>query len=152
MHQPIRDGLEDYLAGKAGLSREFTAHLDSCAECAAQVSLMKQQSRMLGALRASVEPRAGFYARVLDRIEQRPRPTIWSVMLEPSFGRRIAMACAAVTIVIGGYLISTEPGDQVYRTPAAVIDSRDVARQESPAMQERDRDSVLVTLASFRED
>src|SRR5581483_5441567 len=104
MHQPIRDGLEDYLAGKTGLASEFTAHLTSCAECAAQVSLMKQQSRMVRALGASVEPRAGFYARVLDRIEQRPRPTIWSLMLDPSFGRRIAMACAAVTVVVGGYL------------------------------------------------
>ena len=151
MHQPIRDGLEDYLAGKAGLPREFTAHLNSCSQCADEVGLMKQQARMLSSLHASAEPRPGFYARVLERIEQQPRPTIWSVMLQPSFGRRIAVACATLTIVLGGYLIGTEPGDQNSRS-AAVVESQDVSRPESTAVQQSDRDSVLVTLASFREN
>jgi len=152
MHQPIRDGLEDYLAGKTRLPSSFTAHLESCPECAAEAGLMKEQSRTLAALRASVEPRAGFYARVLDRIEQQARPSIWAVMLEPSFGRRIAVACAMLTVFLGGYLISTEPGDQGARAPSVIVDTRDPAGPESARLQAQDRDSVLVTLASFREN
>jgi anti-sigma factor RsiW len=152
MHQPIRDGLEDYLAGKKGCPGEFTQHLDSCPECAAEVGLMKQQSSMLGTLRTSMEPSAGFYARVLQRIEQQPRPSIWTMMLDPSFGRRIAVGCAMATVVLGAYLIGTEPGDQHWRAQSATVETRTAAPQESLAAQQSDRDDVLVTLASFREN
>jgi|SRR5579884_2526113 len=149
MHQPIKDGLEDYLAGKPSLPDKFTSHLNSCSDCAAEVGALQEQARLLGTLRASVEPQAGFYARVMDRIEQRIKPSIWSVMLEPSFGRRIAVICATVTVVLGAYLISTEPGDQV-RPAATVIETQNVSGTASSMSAQQDRDAVLVTLASFR--
>lgn len=150
MHQPMKNGLEDYLAGKTGLPREFTAHLESCAECAAEAAEMREQSLLFGALRTEVEPRAGFYARVLDRIEQQALPSIWSMMLEPAFGRSIAVACAALTIVVGTYLFTTETHGQFHRP--AVVRTQDIAQQENSPIQQQDRDAVLVSLASFQEN
>ena len=76
MHQPIKDNLEDYLRGVGGkftrpVPPEMKAHLDSCGECAEKLTQLERQSVALRSLRApdDVEPRAGFYARVMQRIE-----------------------------------------------------------------------------------
>ena len=152
MHQPITDGLEAYLAGeKTGLPETFNEHLESCPECTDELSAMSRQSRLLGVLRTNVEPRPGFYARVIERIEQQVRPSIWSLMLEPAFGRSIAVVCAVLTLVMGTYLIATEPGEHMSR-PAAAIVTQDVAQQETPATAQQDRDAVLVNLASYQEN
>jgi hypothetical protein len=150
MHQPIKDGLESYLAGETGLSDIFHEHLRSCHQCAEQVRTIEGQSRMLASLRAEREPQSGFYARVLERIEQQVPPSIWSVMLEPAFGRSIAVAGALLTLVLGTYLIATEPGEGLSR-PAAMVETQDFAAQQQGTNQ-RDRDAVLVNLASFREN
>jgi len=151
MHQPIKDGLEDYLAGKTGTSREFTQHLQSCPDCEAELNSISSQARLFGALRANVEPRAGFYARVLEKIEQQTPPSIWAIMLEPRFGRRIAVACATATLVLVGYLIGTEPGDRSAQTRPALVQMSD-GGHETAATASQDRDAVLLTLASFREN
>lgn len=150
MHQPIRNGLEAYLTGDTGLPEDFSEHLKSCSECSEQVEVMRQQSQMLGSLHADAEPRPGFYARVLERIDRQVRPSIWALMLEPAFGRSIAVACAVITLVLGTYLIATQPGDMVAR-PVSVIQTQDLAQQDAVATQQ-DRDAVLINLASFREN
>jgi anti-sigma factor RsiW len=149
MHQPIKEGLEAYLAGTTGLPESFNQHLESCRDCAGQVHEMRAQARLLEALRTDAEPRPGFYSRVLERIEQSVRPSMWSVMLEPAFGRSIAVAGAVLTLVLGTYLISTEPGDQNSR-PASVMATQDLAPTVNLAATPQDRDAVLVNLASFR--
>jgi len=150
MHQPIRDSLEAYLAGTTGLPKTFDEHLNSCTECAEQVSAMRRQANLLGALRTVYEPRPGFYARVLERIDRQARPSIWSVMLEPAFGRSIAVAGAVLTLVLGTYLVATEPGD--HSRPASVVETQEFTPQETAVATPQDRDAVLVNLASFREN
>src|SRR5690349_5966145 len=99
MHQPIRESLEDFL--RAGRDRqlpaEFQAHLGECAECAGELQLLQEQSQLLRTLgnAAEVEPRAGFYARVIERIQAQPA-SMWSVFLERKFGFRLALASAAL--------------------------------------------------------
>lgn len=159
MHQPIRNHLEAYLSGSRGdsqhapIPQEFHTHLAACGSCAEQVQALANHSRLLRPIQqpAGLEVRPGFYARVMDRIEQQRRPdSFWSVFLEPTFGKRVAYACTALVLVLGTYLVSSEPGDQ---TPApVVIVSQD---QSSSALdgtvQPKDRDAVLVNLASFHE-
>jgi predicted anti-sigma-YlaC factor YlaD len=170
MHEPIREKLEEYLKGSAGkISQDFHAHLEACQECAGEVQQMEAQVEMLRALRPGVEiePSAGFYARVMDRIETQGRASIWSVLLEPAFGRRLAVACAALVVLLGTYFVATELNDPMVASaptvatsvPASVDlsapSSRDqaadlVAYQDS-IQQRRQRDAVLVNLASFHE-
>lgn len=143
MHQVILDRLEQYLTGTPG-SREFTAHLESCPECRTEVSEMQELSSAFAALRAPEEitPRAGFYARVAERVEQqRPRSFASLFWLDPVFGKRVAFASLMILAVLGSYLISRETDYSAGPTnPEAVM------AQQAPA---QDPDVMLATLASY---
>ena len=163
MHQPIRDNLEEYLNGwnDREIPQDFDAHLASCRACAEELRIIQQQMNMLRVLRpaADVEPRQGFYARVIDRIEKQGSDSFWSIFLEPAFGRRLAIASAALVLLLGTYLVSTEPGDHGF-TPSAVAvvqpDAPDVGVPDDvtlpgPDSLQQQRDAVLVNLASYQE-
>ena len=166
MHQPIRDNLEEYLKGSAPeVPQAFHAHLVACEECATELRLLETQANMLRSLRsdAGVGPNPGFYARVMDRIEEQAPASIWSVFLQPSFGRRLAIASATLVVLLGTYLVTTEPGDQTPAAAPAVATTDSVkpgaSEMGAPEMgatqdslqQQRRRDAVLVDLASFHE-
>ncbi len=153
MHQPVKDGLEDYLSGKRTRTGELEAHLSVCAECAAELGELQLQTRLIRSLNAGpAEPAPGFYARVLQRIEERVKPSIWAILLQPAVGRRIAVASAALTLVVGGYLVTNER--MFHSNAAAAIAAQRAAVQGSDSTQQdqQDRDAVLVNLASFREN
>ncbi|HXA68496.1 MAG TPA: hypothetical protein VNV82_25255 [Bryobacteraceae bacterium] len=161
MHQPIRDSLEEYLKGSARqVPQAFHAHLVACEECASELRLLETQANMLRLLRSDAEvgPSAGFYARVMERVEEQDRGSIWSVFLQPSFGRRLAIASATLVVLLGTYLVTTEAGDQSVAAvaPAVATDSVKVAAPDAGAVQDslqqqHRRDAVLVDLASFHE-
>ena len=156
MHQPIKEGLENYLngSGDRGISQDFTAHLASCKACADELLLIQEQSRLLRSLRAAeVEPRPGFYARVMERIEQQADSSIWSIFLRPSFGRRIAIASAALVVLMGTYLVSTEPGSAGLPPSDAAVVSTTLPEGSVPAEDslQQQRNAVLVNLASYHE-
>lgn len=160
MHQPIRDNLEEYLNGSNDreIPQDFAAHLTSCSACVEELRIIQQQTQMLRTLRpGDLEPRAGFYARVMDRIENQGSDSFWSIFLEPAFGRRLAIASAALVLLLGTYLVSTEPGDHGL-TPVAVMQpgAPDVATNDDvtlpgPDSLQQQRDAVLVNLASYQE-
>jgi len=154
MHQPIRDHLEDYLRGAAqGIPQGFQAHLDRCEECAREIRLLEQQSRTLQSLRPpEMEPRAGFYARVMERIEAQ-QSSIWSAFLERKFGLRLAVASAALALLMGTYLVSSGPGGLLSSTPTVVLTDTSAtdASLQPDLVQQHQRDAVLVDLASFHE-
>ncbi len=179
MHQPIRDNLEEYLKGPAGkIPQEFQAHLAACEDCASELRLYQLQAEILRALRPGneAEPRAGFYARVMDRIETQGRGSIWSVLLDPAIGRRLAVACATLVVLLGTYFVATELSEPIVAVaPSAVVASsaaptmaraipasipdapvqqnvvREKVVREDNVSQQRQRDAVLVNLASFHE-
>jgi anti-sigma factor RsiW len=144
MHQVILVRLEEYLSGSPS-PREFTAHLESCEECSAEVREMLELS---GALRAIREPEPlavppGFYARVTQRVEvARPR-SFWSLFwLEPAFGRRVAFASLMTLAILGSYLISHETEySNGPANPAAIMAQQSTG--ENP-------DNMLATLASYQ--
>ena len=160
MHQPIKDNLEEYLkgSGEREISQDFTAHLASCRACADELRIIQRQAQMLQVLRpGDVEPRAGFYARVIERIEKQGSDSIWSIFLEPAFGRRLAIASVALVLLLGAYLISTEPGDHGLTPPPVIaVQQGDPApavpdTPPGPDSLQQQRDAVLVNLASYQE-
>ena len=166
MHEPIRDNLEEYLKGSpSNISQDFHAHLEACQDCAGELREMEAQAELLHALRSGkeIEPSAGFYARVMDRIETQGRASVWSLLLEPAFGRRLAVACATVVVLLGTYFVATELSEPMVAVAPAVATSmpssadlsarpsQDQAADRNSVQQQRQRDAVLVNLASFHE-
>ncbi len=151
MHEPIKEGLEDFLRDNG--SPEFVAHLEACRECRGEAERMREQAVALRVLRAEEElsPSPGFYARVIARVEAQSRPSFWGVFLEPAFGRRLMYASLTLVILLGTYLISTEPGS----TPlTASTPAEEYLAEEHPAVganPQQDRDVVLVRLATYDE-
>src|SRR5277367_3697100 len=123
MHGVIRDRLEDVLRSQDVLTgpKEAKDHLASCEACTREVALLREQSRMVQSLRVEAEPSAGFYARVLQRIEERAQNTIWAVFLYSPFGKRLAFASLALALLLGTYVIGMESQDgHLYATGPAM--------------------------------
>jgi predicted anti-sigma-YlaC factor YlaD len=146
MHSVIEDGLEDFLAGNVGRERvRIEAHLKECAQCRVEVEAMKEMSALFTTLRSAEPPvpSPGFYARVANRIEQdRPVP-FWAGILEPVFGKRMALASLLVLATLGTVLVSREAGEYATGPSPEMIMA---VERDSPAAI--DRDQMLYTLAS----
>ena len=151
MHGSIRDRLEDLLRAEssAGSHAGLREHLASCAECSAELAAMKSQAAMLKKLRPpeQVEPTAGFYARVLQRIEERGNRSIWSVFIDSPFGRRLAYASLTIAILLGSYVVTQESRDGHLRAVNMV--AQDV-HYDAPVVGDRaqQRDAVLENFAT----
>ena len=162
MHQPIRDNLEEYLKGSTHrIPQEFHSHLEACQECARELRVFQSQAEMLRLLQPGedLDPRAGFYGRVMDRIEQDGRSSLWWPLLQPNFGKRLALASAVLVMLLGTYLVSTD-GVEPEASPAGIayMDGSVTDRPATPAFagedslqQARQRDAVLVNLAAYHE-
>jgi len=144
--------------------------LGECGECAGELRAIEEQSQLLRSLASArdIEPRAGFYARVMERIEAQPA-SIWSVFLDPKFGFRLAVASAALIALLGTYLVTSEPGGpELASSPAVVLTDtprvtgasiqteasgqRETSiQQEDGPRQQQQRDAVLVDLASYHQ-
>jgi hypothetical protein len=172
MHRRVRDEIESFLAEapavggfrnpkapnlKAEASRR---HAEECPECGAEIAAMREQAALFRALRApaDVEPRAGFYARVRERIEAQNPVSIWNLFFDSAFARHVAMASAALALLIGIYLFS----DRLWLTdhtavltiqPDWVLTSggEDLLRDMPDPAESPDRDAVFVNLVTYRE-
>jgi hypothetical protein len=157
MHQPIQEGLEDYLSGNTETRtyRELEAHLAACPTCREELAPLRAHSRLLRTLRApeDVEPRPGFYARLMDRIESQTRPTFWADFLEPVFARRLMVSSALLLLLLGGYLFTTDipVTGQDAATPEAILATHDEPASNFGIDREQDRDKVLVNLTTYSE-
>lgn len=156
MHYPIREQLEEYLRGEPNPEklREFHAHMERCKSCRDQVQRMQTQTEMLRSLRSPehVEPGAGFYARVIERIEAQRNASMWNAFLEPAFARRFVFAFAVLLILLGSYIVSTEPQNSLSASSPEVILAVEPYPNEVRGFdRQRDRQTVLVTLATYQE-
>lgn len=146
MHRSTGDRLEDLL-GNAGPE---DAHLAHCGECSAELHVMREHADwMRHQLRApeGFEPAPGFYARVLQRIEERAKRSIWYGLVYSPAGKRLAYASLSLALVLGLYVIAAEKMD-----PPAPAGARTVAVERINATQaagEEQRDAVLVNFASY---
>jgi anti-sigma factor RsiW len=151
MHQEVRQGLEEYLAGRQA-DPIFDSHLRGCPACREELGEISRLSRMVGCLRAEAEVGVapGFYARLSEHIARQRPVSLWSLMLEPAFGRRIVFASLMLLAVLGTYLVSAE------REPYFAAPNPEFVmalEEDSPVIENArlpDRDMMLVTLATYQ--
>lgn len=154
MHGSIRNRLEDLLhaespaVGQKGMGNE---HLSECEECASELRLMKTQAAMLRSLRApeGTAPAPGFYGRVMQRIEERAKDSIWAVFIYSPFGKRLAYASLTLALALGSYVITREVRD------GHLLSERMVAQDvhyDAPVIGSRaqQRDAVLENFATHQ--
>jgi hypothetical protein len=155
MHGFIREGLEDLLSAKrvsdgaTGESKSFEGHLSSCGECAPEFAMMQAQSELLRSFRApeEVEPTAGFYARVLQRIEEHTKNSIWAVFIYSPFGKRLALASATIAVLLGSFVVAQESRDG-HLTAGAMVAQEFHTDAPVTGDQSQQRDAVLVNIVS----
>ena len=116
---------------------------------------MKMQSQMFRAFQcpAEVTPSPGFYARVMDRIENQARPSMWSLFGESLFAKRLAYASMSLVLVLGTYVISSARSEQAVavNAPEAILAAEDSQQQLNSSDVNQARETTLVTLASYQE-
>jgi hypothetical protein len=160
MHRRVRDKLEDVLAGTAVTDERHRhdSHLDECAECRETIAAMRAQQRLLRSLRLpeEAEPRAGFYARVIERIESQGAASIWNLFFDSPVGRGLAMASMVLALSLGVYLVSSEryaAPQAGPRMPGQALSFPGAAGPDSSGMLtgSPDRDAVLFNLVTYRE-
>jgi hypothetical protein len=124
-------------------------HLSACEECASEFRLMKAQAAMVRSLRAAddVAPAPGFYGRVMQRIEERAKDSIWAVFIYSPFGKRLAYASLTLALALGSYVITREVRD------GHLLSERMVAQAvhyDAPVIgsQAQQRDAVLENFAT----
>ena len=114
MHRSVRGRLEYLLAnrGNACGHRQVSAHLASCAKCSSEISLMQEQAALLKSLRAPAEldPSPGFYARVVQLIEDQ-KATMWGAFICSPFAKRLLYASLSVAVMLGTYVVTQEARD-----------------------------------------
>jgi predicted anti-sigma-YlaC factor YlaD len=160
MHGSIRDRLEALLeeARSPGNLQGFTitdpsvlSHLSKCPECSKQFEIMKAQSEMLGLLRApeGVEPAGGFYARVLQRIEERAKESMWASLIYSPMSSRIAYASLTMALLLGSYVIAAEKRDGHLEGRTEIVQT---THYDAPVVgsqsRSQQRDAVLENFAA----
>ena len=151
MHRLIQDHLEEVLAESNGAvqSSPAAAHLTECEECREEVFAMRRHASMLRTLRADDEtlaPRAGFYARVMERIEAQRPIDIWQIFFDSAFGRRVAIGSMALAVIFSLYLVSSESLAQPVTITVEDHPGVTLTKAGLP-----DKDTVLVDLVTYRE-
>jgi hypothetical protein len=127
---------------------EAERHLLSCKSCSSELDAMRFQAKLLRKLgcQEDVEPAAGFYARVMQRIEERAKDSIWAVFIYSPFGKRLAFASLTVAVLLGSYVLTEEGLD------GHLLGEKTVAQQmhDDPLVvgdQAQQRDAVLENFA-----
>ena len=163
MHREIENHIEDVLAGSE------PQHLSQCEECRTEIRGMREQTALIRELRVpegfADEPRPGFYARVMERIEAEGPISIWNLFIESAFGRRIAMASLALALLIGVYVVTAERSAEdsiiALQAPLGASPQTVVAGEDAPAREisqvdqlqtdQSSEDAVLANLVTYRE-
>jgi predicted anti-sigma-YlaC factor YlaD len=147
MHGSVRNNLESLLEGTANAGA-VEEHLASCDGCAESFSAMQAQRELLRSLRPKeeLEPSAGFYARVMQRIEERAKDSIWAVFVYSPVGKRFALASLSVALLLGSYVVAAEKLDGHLMSGSSVADQvhYDMPMDGDQAQQ---RDAVLANFA-----
>ncbi len=111
---------------------------------------MQAQSQMLRALRApeDVEPVAGFYARVIQRIEQQARESIWAAFIYSRFSNQLLYASLTIALALGSYVVAHEKQDGHLGTNGVMADN---VVTSAPVFgdQNEQRDAVLANFEAY---
>lgn len=117
-----------------------------------EVQLMCEQARFLRDLRCpeDVHLRPGFASRVMARIESEKPASIWDLFVSPALSKQLAFASLALMAMLAGFVVARS----AEQTMLVVQTQRVLMEPEHPgnlgADPVRDRQNMLVTLASYR--
>lgn len=162
MHRVTQDYLEELLDGVLPEGHQVYAHLKQCVECTGEVEAMRLQNDMLRAWSfnpadapegINFEPRPGFYARVLDRIETQRPTSIWTLFSESLFGRRLAAASLTLALVAAVSVVTQEPYEPEVQQAWVELDPLYPSSGFSQTMlntDASDNGAVLMSLVSYR--
>ena len=110
---------------------------------------MQAQSELFQSLRApeEVEPSVGFYARVLQTIEDRAKSSIWAGFIYSPVRTRLAYMSLSLAVVLGVYVVAQETHESNLQHQRAAMER---AYVDPPAFSNptQQRDAVLVNFAS----
>jgi anti-sigma factor RsiW len=168
MNRRMEDNLEAFLSGSldAAGRADFSQQLaESDNDTRQIIAAMEKQSRMIRAAlrpRDEAEPGAGFYARVMDRIEaQRTSSPFWAAFLEPLFFKRLVMASATLMLLLGITLFTGGPDDTAIAADSQQAPHIIMAGEPEPlltvtpvsegAAASQGRDVVLGDLTTYQE-
>jgi hypothetical protein len=111
---------------------------------------MKAQAELLKTLRApeEMEPTPGFYARVLQRIEDCTKDSIWATLISP-FGKRLAYASLTIALLLGTYVVAQESRDGHLGAERTIAQD---FHYDAPVTgsQAQQRDAVLINFAAHQ--
>lgn len=152
LHQLVQDNLEDYISGRGNPERRMHVreHLTGCRECREVVEAMQLQARWVQALRppADAGPNAGFYARVMERIEAQGPVSFWAFFLDPLIGKRLVVASLSLIALLSAMALSSDHDPAITGGPVEIMANYEYA--PTPGIdQQQDRDVVLVNLATW---
>ncbi|MBL8292359.1 MAG: hypothetical protein JNN08_11015 [Bryobacterales bacterium] len=158
MDRRIEELLEDHLRGSLAPARE-AAFADALAAADAETRRMiqafEQHAQLLRSLRApdDAAPAPGFYARVLNRIEEQRVPSVWDSFVEPHFFKRLAFAALTLLMLLSVTVWTTPEPNETY----AAVPVVEMASEPEPihtmdaSNRESNRDVILVNLATYQE-
>jgi hypothetical protein len=115
---------------------------------------MKQQADLLRSLTVEeeVEPVVGFYARVLQRIEERAKGSIWAIFIDSPFGKRLVFASLALAMLLSTYVVAEESRDgHLGGNPIIAQETHNDPDEPVMGSRSQQRDAVLVNFASYEE-
>lgn len=163
MHDLVAKNLEALLDGSIDpiTERSVRDHLVGCDDCRNRVKLLQTQSKFLASFRQEevLAPGPGFYAKVRRQIEAQQKPTLWDMLLDPGFGKRLVWATASLTVLMAGFLWFSSPVEQ--QGGATVAGLTPMSAIAQPAPEEKlvpasaaenpveNRDAVFANLASY---
>ena len=126
----------------------LTTHLSECAACRSEVEAMRELSSLFSTLRSPEPPlpAPGFYARVASRIEEQQPVSFWASILQPAFGKRMALASLLVLATLGTVLVSRET-EEYANGPSPEM----IMAVERDAPVSMDRGEMLYTLVSHHQ-
>jgi anti-sigma factor RsiW len=144
------DVFEDFLDGRlpAEAAAAVTAHFERCAVCREEVESARLAGLLLRAgLEPTEEPGGIFWTRVRARLreeEEKQRVAEFWPALEV-LARRFMLSSAAALVVLFGFLITTETGEQ-NSSATGQTEVREIFPES--VRQPADRNEVLMSLAS----
>lgn len=159
MHRPLHEHLEGYLSGALlpAERRELDTHLAGCFGCRNELAALQGSAQDLRLLRPSEDLEdgmtRGFFLRVLQRIEEQRQVPLWTMLVDPGFGRRLVFACLMLLALLGGYVATIDP-TEFQHFPEAVLAGRPASGSPlAPAHRlgpdlNRNRTAMLVALAA----
>jgi hypothetical protein len=110
---------------------------------------MQVQANLFQSLRApeELDPAPGFYARVVQRIEERAKASIWGAFIYSPFSKRLMYASLSLAVMLGTYVVTQEARDGHLSGVQTVIAQS--AHYDAPVTgsETEQRDAVLENFA-----